>query len=134
MLLMGVKLPVSNMKKRVLVIEDEPVIAEMVNIILQADGYKVISLSDFGNFKVKVRASHADVVLLDINLAGFNGRDICEYIKSQSDLKHIPVIILSANNAIQKIQEESGADDFIKKPFDLDYFINKIHSYTHSAV
>jgi DNA-binding response OmpR family regulator len=122
------------MKKRVLVIEDEPVIAEMVNIILQADGYKVISLSEFVNFKTKLRASHADVVLLDINLAGFNGREISEYIKSQSDLKHIPVIILSASNHIQKITEECGADDFIKKPFDLDYFINKVHTYTHTVV
>jgi DNA-binding response OmpR family regulator len=122
------------MKKKVMVIEDEPVIAEMVNIILQADGYKVISLSEYANFKARLHASHADLVLLDINLAGFNGRDICEYIKSQSDLKHIPVILLSANIDIQKIKEECGADDLIKKPFDLDYFINKVHTYTHTVV
>lgn len=122
------------MKKRVLVIEDEPVIAEMVNIILQADGYKVISLNDYYNFKPKLRAAKADLVLLDLNLAGFSGRDICEYIKSQSDLKHIPVILLSANINIEKIKEECGADDLIKKPFDLDHFIDKVHTYTQAPV
>jgi DNA-binding response OmpR family regulator len=122
------------MKKKILVIEDEPIIAEMICILLEIEGYKVISLSDEESIKDELNHKQVDLVLLDLNLVGYNGASICEYIKNNSDLKHIPVILVSANHNIEKIKEECGADDLIKKPFELTYFLQKIRSYTEAMV
>ncbi len=122
------------MKKKILVIEDEPIIAEMICILLEIEGYKVISLNDEESIRDKRSYKQVDLVLLDLNLAGYSGTSICEYIKNDSDLKHIPVILVSANYDIEKIKDECGADDLIKKPFELTHFIQKVQEYTGVAV
>lgn len=119
------------MKKRVLVIEDEPVIGEMMSILLEIEGYKVISLDDTGMARRKLHAKEVDLVMLDLNLKGENGQSMCAYIKGQADLKHIPVILVSANSELESIKDECGADDIIHKPFDLEHFIAKVR--THSG-
>jgi DNA-binding response OmpR family regulator len=117
------------MKKKILVIEDEPVIAEMISIILEEQGYSVISLADTAWARKKLHDKEVNMAMLDINLKGENGKSLCKYIKGHEDLKHIPVILVSANLEIDRIKEECGADDYIKKPFDLDYFYKIVDSY-----
>jgi len=114
------------MKKKVLVIEDEPIIAEMMSILLEVDGYKVISLADTVRARHKLHAKEVDLVMLDLGLKGESGQSMCAYIKGHDDLKHIPVILVSANSDLEQIKKQCGADDHIAKPFDLDYFMNKV--------
>jgi DNA-binding response OmpR family regulator len=76
-----------------------------------------------------VNDSHADLVLLDLNLQGYHGKDVCKYIKSNEHLKQTSVVLMSANRDIKDIKEEAGADGYISKPFDLDDFINTVRSY-----
>jgi DNA-binding response OmpR family regulator len=123
------------MKKQVLVIEDDPVIGEMISIILEMQGFHVISLANTGWARQKLEEEEIDMVLLDLNLAGSdeNGQSFCAYIKSHDDLKHIPVILVSANMDIEQIKKECGADDLIRKPFDLDHFINTLNCYLNVA-
>jgi DNA-binding response OmpR family regulator len=118
------------MKKKILVIEDEPIIAEMISIILEEQGYSVISLADTARARKKLHDNEVNLAMLDINLKGETGKSLCKYIKRHKDLKHIPVILVSANMEIERIKEECGADDYIKKPFDLDYFYKIVDSYT----
>jgi DNA-binding response OmpR family regulator len=118
------------MKNQVLVIEDEPVIAEMISILLEDEGYNVISLADTGMARRKLHAKEVDLVMLDLGLKGEDGRSMCAYIKGQDDLKHIPVILVSANADLEKIKKECGADDHIAKPFDLDHFMSKVRDYS----
>jgi len=112
-----------------MIIEDEPVIAEMMSILLEVDGYKVISLSDTVRARQKLRNNEVDMVLLDLNLNGETGQSMCAYIKGHQDLKHIPVILVSANNEIEQIKKNCQADDFIKKPFEIDDFMEKVKSF-----
>lgn len=121
------------MKNRILIIEDEPVIAEMISMILEDEGFSVISLSDTGWARTKLHSNEVDMVMLDLKLKGEGGKSICKYIKHKSDLKHIPVILVSGNPDIEAVAKESGADDFIKKPFELDHFINKVHAFAQTA-
>ena len=109
--------------KRILIIEDEQDIVDIATIILEDEGYEVSSLNDFGNFKDCVQDSQADLVLLDLNLQGYHGKDICKYIKGNDELKQTSVVLMSANRDIQAIKEEAGADGYISKPFDLTDFI-----------
>jgi len=123
------------MKKQVLVIEDDPVIAEMISIILEMQGFHVISLADTGWARQKLEEEEIDMVLLDLNLEASDedGQSFCAYIKSQDDLKHIPVILVSANMDIEQIKKECGADDLIRKPFDMDHFVNILNSHLDIA-
>lgn len=118
------------MKKKVLVIEDEPIIAEMMSILLEVGGYKVISLADTAYAKKRLHEADMGLVLLDLQLSGAeNGKDMCTYIKSSDDLKHLPVILVSANSDLPQISKDCGADDHIAKPFDMNYFIDKVQAY-----
>jgi DNA-binding response OmpR family regulator len=123
------------MKKQVLLIEDDAVIAEMISIILEMQGFQVISLADTGWARQKLEEEEIDLILLDLNLEGSeeDGQSFCAYIKSQDDLKYIPVILVSANMDIEQIKKECGADDLIRKPFDMDDFINILNSHLNIA-
>ena len=112
--------------KRILIIEDEQDIVDIATMILEDEGYQVSSLSEFGNFQNQVQNSHADLVLLDLNLQGYHGRDICKYIKNNEQLNQTSVVLMSANRDIQAIKEEAGADGYISKPFDLMDFISTV--------
>jgi DNA-binding response OmpR family regulator len=112
--------------KRILIIEDEQDIVDIATMILEDEGYEVSSLNEFANFKDYVQDSHADLVLLDLNLQGYHGRDICKYIKSTEQLKQTSVVLMSANRDIEAIKEEAGADGYISKPFDLMDFISTV--------
>src|SRR5690349_9389566 len=99
------------MKKKVLVVEDEPIIAEMMSILLEVGGYKVISLADTGYAKTRLHEPDMGLVLLDLQLSGTeNGQAMCEYIKNTDELKHLPVILVSANSDLPQISKDCGAD------------------------
>src|ERR1700743_2319012 len=112
--------------KRILIIEDEQDIFDLVTIILEVEDYEVCSLTELEEDKSKLRDCHADLVLLYLNLGKFHGKDICKFIKGEEQLKQTAVVLMSANKDIQTIKEEAGADAFICKPFDLDHFIDVI--------
>lgn len=117
--------------KRILIIEDEQDIVDIATIILEDEGYEVSSLSEFPNFEKTVNESHADLVLLDLNLDGYHGGDICKYIKSNDQLKDISVVLMSANRDIEATKEAVGADGFITKPFDLTDFTNIVKTFVN---
>ena len=112
--------------KKILIIEDEQDIVDIATIILEDEGYEVSSMTEFAGYESKLRDSHADLVLLDLNLGRYHGKDICKYIKGQDHLKEMAVVLMSANRDIQAVKEESGADAYISKPFDLEHFIQVI--------
>ena len=115
--------------KRVLIIEDEQDIVDIATMILEDEGYEVCSFSDFPGYESKVHDSQADLVLLDLNLQGYQGKDICKYIKGNEHLRQISVVLMSANRDIQAVKEEAGADAYICKPFDLTDFIQTVNTY-----
>ncbi|WP_214069922.1 response regulator [Mucilaginibacter sp. dw_454] len=114
------------MKRKVLIVEDEPVIGEMMSILLEMGGYKVISLADTQSAKRRLLEKEVGLVLLDLALKGENGQTMCTYIKNDEHLKHLPVILVSANSDLEIISKDCGANDHIAKPFDLNYFMDKI--------
>ena len=117
-----------------MVIEDEPIIGEMMCILLEMEGYKVISLSDTGMARRKLHAQEVALVMLDLNLSGGeDGQSMCRYIKEQPDLQQIPVLLVSANVDLPQIKEQCGADDYIAKPFDLHHFVNKVKQFAAHA-
>lgn len=116
------------MIKRILIADDNPGILEVVSIILESEGYEVKSTAN-PEYVLQAKEDLPGLILLDIWMGGTDGRLICKQLKANSATRHIPVILMSANSELQTIAEESGADGFIAKPFEIDDLIHQIQSY-----
>lgn len=117
------------MKKKILVIEDEPVIAELISMLLEQEGYEVEGFSNIADAKAQLHGRTIALVLLDLVLGGQDGMDICDYIKTSEELKHIPVILISAHRDLENIATGCAADGFILKPFELAGFANRVKEF-----
>ena len=106
----------------VLVIEDEPDIRELVEFNLKKYDYNVLLANNGEKGLNDARSYEPDLILLDLMLPGIQGIDVCRAIKSDNNIKSIPIIILSALGQEEDIVLglEAGADDYVSKPFSLD--------------
>jgi two-component system response regulator MtrA len=106
----------SVMKSRVLVVDDDPALAEMLTIVLRGEGFDTAVVGDGTRALPAVRELRPDVVLLDLMLPGMNGIDVCRAIRGESG---VPIVMLTAKSDTVDIVLglESGADDYIVKPF-----------------
>ncbi|WP_423149314.1 response regulator [Rubrolithibacter danxiaensis] len=114
------------MDKLILAIEDEYDIREILEFLLTDSGYKVVTFSTGEDVVNKINQIHPDLILLDIMLGNFDGREICREIKRNAETKNIPVIMVSAHPDIENTLVEFGADDFIPKPFDIYNLLSRV--------
>ena len=115
-------------KKRILLIEDEEDIAALIKLQGELFGYKIhVEVDGINSFRA-IEREKPDLVILDIMLPGQNGFDICRKIKSNSELKNIPVLMLSAKSEEIDIVLglELGADDYVSKPFSPKILFSRI--------
>lgn len=117
-----------NMKK-VLVADDNPDILWVVEFLLKKNGFEVITTLDGNDVIPTVREKNPDLVLLDVFLSGVDGRDLCNSIKTSEKTKDIPVIMFSAHTNLSDVMEVCKADDFVAKPFDSHFLIDKINQH-----
>ncbi len=106
-------------QKRVLVVEDDRDISELIRYNLVREGYEVFVVFDGDQAVENVVKMKPELVILDLMLPGTDGLDICRQIKSADELKDIPVIMLTAKSeeADVVVGLQLGADDYIAKPF-----------------
>lgn len=113
-------------RKKLLVVDDEPDILEFLQVILEEEGYAVVT-SDKGEYLEQLHnGGLPDLILLDVLLSGKDGREIVKHLKSQEETKHIPVIMFSAHPSAEETARQAGAEDFLAKPFDIDVLLTKI--------
>lgn len=116
-------------QKKILVVDDDPDILLFLQVILEEEGYIVVT-TDKGEYLEKLNnGSLPHLVLLDVLLSGKDGRDIVRYLKNQEKTKHIPVIMFSAHPSAEGTALKAGADAFVAKPFDIDVLLRKIESF-----
>lgn len=109
-----------NVHKKVLVVDDDQDIREIIMMILEAEGFEVCGLAKGEAVIATVHATRPDMVLLDVQLGDRDGRDICRELKLEPDTRDIPVMMVSASHGWKALQEkECRADDFLSKPFDI---------------
>lgn len=113
--------------KRILVLDDDIDILTVVQLVLDSNGFEVLTISDWRQIYTQIDAFRPDLILLDVSLGNQDGRNICKQLKSHKDTKHISVILFSANHNVEKSVSECMADSFISKPFDINDLIADIN-------
>ncbi len=113
-------------RKKLLIVDDEPDILEFLQVILEEEGYEVLTSTKGEYLEQLHNGGLPQLILLDVLLSGKDGREIVRYLKSQDETKHIPVIMFSAHPSAEETARAAGAEDFIAKPFDIDDLLAKI--------
>src|SRR3954451_3336247 len=115
------------MRARVLVVDDDPALAEMLGIVLRSEGFLPSFVADGERALAAFRESRPDIVLLDLMLPGMSGIDVARAIRTESG---IPIVMLTAKSDTIDVGLglESGADDYVVKPFKPKELIARIRA------
>ncbi len=113
--------------RRILAVDDDKDILDILRYILEDSGYEVDTLSDGHFLFEKIKAHTPDLILLDIMLGNLDGRELCKEVKTKLETHEIPVILISASHNITGSGEQKGAPDaFLAKPFDINELLDTI--------
>jgi DNA-binding NarL/FixJ family response regulator len=112
-------------KKKVLIVEDERDIRELIHLYLDHHHYQVLVAENGQQALQLFKQENPDLILLDILLPGINGIEVCQEIRKHSD---IPIIFLSCKSDSEDVIEglEMGGDDYITKPFEFNILIARV--------
>jgi DNA-binding response OmpR family regulator len=104
------------MSKKVLIIDDDPGMQDAFRLIFERAGYEAIVLGS-PNTILDGTAPRPDIYILDKQLSGVDGLDVCRFLKGQPGSEHVPVIMVSATPHVARLAQMACADGFIEKPF-----------------
>jgi DNA-binding response OmpR family regulator len=116
------------MNGKILVVDDEPDVVDLIGYNLRVRGYEVISARDGLEALLKARRQQPDLVILDVMMDGMDGLSVCEILRTQSATKTMPVIIVTAaTGEMAKLNSFSaGATDYLTKPFSPQELVRKV--------
>lgn len=121
----------SNQKKRILVVDDEPDMLLAIKMRLEATGYQVLTATDGMEGLNMARREKPDLIILDIMLPKMNGYKVSRLLKFDEEYKHIPIVMLTAlageNDRTTGVQ--TGADAYITKPFETAQLLDTIRRF-----
>jgi DNA-binding response OmpR family regulator len=115
--------------KKILICDDDEGILDMLELILEDNGYTIIPEKNSLNIKSTIELQQPDLVLLDLWMPVLSGDQIVKSLRDNKSTEKLPVIIISASRDGKQIAEDSGASGFIAKPFDFDELIRMIEGY-----
>lgn len=115
--------------KKILIFDDNEELLELCTIILEDMGCQIHTSTTTNNVEQQVTEYGPDLIFMDNWLPDVSGIEATQQIKANIDLKHIPVIYFSANNNVEELASEAGADDFLAKPFDISAMENIVRKY-----
>lgn len=115
------------MSKRILVLDDDDAILEILSFLLTEEGYQVRTINCGDNVFIEVNTFNPDLLLMDVMLAGMDGRSICRKIKENKLTSALPIILISGTNDLAAVIHQPGApNDIVEKPFDIMSLLRKI--------
>ncbi|MCB2172694.1 response regulator [archaeon] len=107
---------------RVLVVDDEEDIRDLVKMVLVGNGYEVFTATTGEEGLVKAVKIKPDLIILDVVMPGISGLEVCRLLKSKPEFDKIPILVMSVldREIDHEYVQKAGADDFLHKPFDID--------------
>ncbi|MGD8484433.1 MAG: phosphate regulon transcriptional regulator PhoB [Thioalkalispiraceae bacterium] len=120
----------SNNQATVLIIDDEYAIRDMVMMALEKEGFRCLEASDAHKAEAIIKENKPDILLLDWMMPGLSGVDFTRKLRRHEETQHLPIIMLTAKTEEEDLIKglESGADDYITKPFSPRALIARIHA------
>lgn len=117
--------------KKILIVDDEIDLVDTVRFPLEIEGYGVLVAYNGEDALNQARKENPDLILLDLMLPKLDGYKVCRLLKFDERYKHIPILMLTAKSQEKDkvIGMETGADEYITKPFDIDYLMRKVKEY-----
>jgi phosphate regulon transcriptional regulator PhoB len=114
--------------KKILIVDDEPDLVELASYNLKKEGFSVSSAADGEEALQMIRGKHFDLIILDLMLPGIQGIELCRILKNSPKTVNMPIVMLTAKGDVsEKVHGlESGADDYITKPFSPKELIARI--------
>jgi DNA-binding response OmpR family regulator len=118
-------------KKKILVVDDEADLVETVRFPLEMEGFNVLVCYNGEDALNQARKENPDLILLDLMLPKLDGYKVCRLLKFDERYKHIPILMLTAKTQEKDkiLGMETGADEYITKPFDIDELMKKVKEY-----
>ena len=116
--------------KKILIVDDEKDIVETIRFVLEAKGYSCITAFDGEKGLKKAKDNNPDLIILDVMMPNINGFKICRLLKFDAKYKNIPILMLTARSQQEDkmIGEETGADLYMTKPFDIEELVKNAES------
>lgn len=111
---------------KIIVLEDDQDIREVVEWILKSEDYEVISFASINEFMHRDKRVLPHLFLLDVRLPDGSGLEVCKQLKTEHAKHRIPVLMMSAHASLAQVENGCAADGFIQKPFELNHFIRTI--------
>jgi two-component system alkaline phosphatase synthesis response regulator PhoP len=117
--------------KKILIVDDEPDLVETVRYPLEMEGYQVLVAYNGEEGLNQARKDSPDLIILDLMLPKLDGYKVCRLLKFDERYKHIPILMLTAKTQEKDrlLGKETGADEYMTKPFDIDQLLEKVKSY-----
>jgi phosphate regulon transcriptional regulator PhoB len=122
--------PTTAQLARILVVDDEPDLVQLVSYNLSQKGFKVLTAADGEEALEQIKKGDIQLIILDLMLPGIQGNELCQIIRSNPKTAHLPIIMLTArHDVLDKIQSiETGADDYMTKPFNPKELIARVNA------
>lgn len=118
-------------KRKILVVDDDVELVELITDVLDRDGrFEVKSVNNGFDAGIMTKEYSPDLIVLDVMLPDINGKDVCQRIRSDKTLDSVKIVCISGMVEEDKVDElkEAGANDFMRKPFEVDRLIDRICS------
>ena len=113
--------------KRILVIDDNKDILEIISLIFEQHGFEIVTTSKGEETLSHIASFSPQIILLDVFLGSMDGRDLCNELKDNPLTAHIPILMFSAHSSWDNILKVCKADDFIAKPFNVTEIVAKVN-------
>jgi CheY-like chemotaxis protein len=121
---------------KILVVDDEADIVEVITFTLETKGHTVVSARDGAQGIVKVKKDTPDLIILDVMMPKMNGMQVVDYLRNKEEYNHIPIIMLTAATQYSHRPDEEwrkkvGVEDYISKPFDPLDLLDRVDRVLH---
>lgn len=119
--------------KKILLLDDNRDLLQIVQIILKGQGYDTILASSIEEAEFKIKIHKPVLILMDVCLSDQDGYTFCNRLKNDPETSHIRVIMMSGEESNPSLIRFSNADDFMQKPFDYNDLVTKVHQHFSHA-
>ena len=129
------KTPTPSKPQNILVVDDEPNVVELLSYHLKNAGYRVETVTEATTSIERARSFQPDLVILDIMMPDLNGIQICRILRSDPEMKNVPIIFLTAlGEEPDRVRGfEAGCDDYVSKPFSVKEVVLRVKSNLRRA-